>query len=168
MKNRIERCRKAALDILKPSRRQLEHGLELHDDALVWDAYGFAPAGIVDCSRMDKMISESAAPDELVLAKEEECQLKSLWSNENFKICKEAWDASGVDCIFQNAGEEGNSIERMILRLARFTAITDTQRKLYRRAVLPEDVETAKTQGKKSLYLTTNGVPLPAHFRSEN
>ena len=119
MRERIEGCRQAALDILKPSRKQLEYGLELHRDALVWDAYGFAPAGIADCSRMNKMILENAAPDELVLAKEEECQFQSFGSDESFRICREVWDASGVDCIFQNAGEEGNSVERMILRLAR-------------------------------------------------
>lgn len=168
MKSKIETCRQAALDILKPSKKQLEHGLELHRDALVWDAYGFAPSGIADYSRIEKIISKNAAPDELILAKEEEQQLKSLWSNEAAKTYRDGWEASGVDCIFQNSGEEGNSIDRMMLRLARFTAITDTQRDLYMRAVLPEDVETAKAQGKKSLYFTTNGVPLPAKFRSEN
>lgn len=168
MKNRIETCREAAMDILKPSRKQLEHGLELHKDALVWDAYAFAPSGFADYARFEKLISENASSDELILAKEEENQLKTLWSDEFAEKYRIAWEASGVDCIFQNSGEEGNSIDRMVLRLARFTAITDTQRDLYLRAVLPEDVETAKAQGKKSLYFTTNGVPLPDKFRSEN
>ena len=167
MKNKIESCRQAALDILKPSRKQLEYGLELHKDALVWDAYGFSPAGIADFSRIEKLKNENASPDELLLAKEEESQLKALQSDKAAEIYRLGWEVSGVDCIFQNTGEEGNSIERMMLRLARFTAITDTQRDLYMRAVLPEDVETAKAQAKKSLYFTTNGVPLPTHFRNE-
>ncbi|NLZ45644.1 MAG: dipeptidase [Clostridiales bacterium] len=168
MKNRIEGCRQAALDILKPSRKQFEYALDLHRDALVWDAYGFSPSGISDYSRIEKMKNENASADELTIAKEEEGALKCLFSNEVARIYREIWDASGVDCIFQNAGEEGNSVERMILRLARFTAVTDTQKDLYMRAVFPRDVEKAKTLNKKSLFMTTNGIPLPVSFRNEN
>ncbi|MCK5845200.1 MAG: membrane dipeptidase, partial [Victivallales bacterium] len=167
MKKRIESCRQAALDILKPTKRQLDHALELHRDALVWDAYGFSPAGISDYSRIEKLVEENASPDELALAKEEEQQLKTLFSDEMICVYRGVWDAAGVDCVFQNAGEEGNSIERMILRLARFTAISDFRRDTHARAVVPEDIRKSKEKGLKSLYLTTNGVPLPANFRND-
>ena len=34
----IERARKAARDMLKPSQRDLDHGLELHANSIVFDA----------------------------------------------------------------------------------------------------------------------------------
>jgi membrane dipeptidase len=72
----------------------------------------------------------------------------------------EAMRASGVTCIFQNAGEEGNEVGRLIKRLARFTYLTDMLRDTLVRAALPEDIEAAHRAGKHCLYLTGNGVPL--------
>lgn len=37
-----------ARSILKPSQKQLEHGLELHRNSLVIDAYGFMPRAAYD------------------------------------------------------------------------------------------------------------------------
>lgn len=45
MARNFEECRKIGLEILKPSESELQHGLELHQQSLVWDAYGFAPTG---------------------------------------------------------------------------------------------------------------------------
>ena len=39
----IQNARRRALDILKPTDAQLEHGLELHRDALVCDCFSFLP-----------------------------------------------------------------------------------------------------------------------------
>ena len=44
----IVKAREAALEVLKPTRAQLEHGLELHRQSLVFDAYGFAPRAALD------------------------------------------------------------------------------------------------------------------------
>ena len=32
-----------AMSILKPTERELSHGLEIHASSIVFDAYGFAP-----------------------------------------------------------------------------------------------------------------------------
>ena len=39
----IARDRQVALDVLRPSDRDLQHGMELHADALVVESYGFSP-----------------------------------------------------------------------------------------------------------------------------
>jgi len=39
----IQSARAAAIEILKPSKKDLEHGLKLHADSLVFETYGFAP-----------------------------------------------------------------------------------------------------------------------------
>ena len=41
-----------ALNILKPSKKELERGLELHRDAVVIDCYGFMPRAAVDGNRI--------------------------------------------------------------------------------------------------------------------
>ena len=39
----IRHARDVAINILKPSSKDLQHGLELHADSVVFDSYGFAP-----------------------------------------------------------------------------------------------------------------------------
>jgi membrane dipeptidase len=77
-----------------------------------------------------------------------------------------AWRAAGVTCIFQNAGEEGQDPVRLLKRLGRFTYLTDHLRDFLFKAVNPNDIETAKRQGKRCLYFTGNGVPLAGAFES--
>ena len=43
--DQIENCRKLGISVLKPSRKQLDHGMQLHQQSLVWDAYGFCAVG---------------------------------------------------------------------------------------------------------------------------
>ena len=44
---KIADYRSAALETLKPTDRDLQHGLELHADAIVFDSYGFSPRAAV-------------------------------------------------------------------------------------------------------------------------
>jgi membrane dipeptidase len=78
----------------------------------------------------------------------------------------EAWKAAGVTCILQNAGEEGNAIERLLKRLARFTYLTDMMRGFLDRAIIPDDIVAAKEQQRHCLYFSGNGVPLPQNWVS--
>lgn len=78
----------------------------------------------------------------------------------------DAWQASGVTCIFQNAGEEGNDIRRLIKRLARFTYVTDMMRDFIFKAVTPDDIVEAWKQNRRCLYLSGNGVPMPMDWVS--
>ena len=59
-----------------------------------------------------------------------------------------AWEAAGVTCILQNAGEEGNAIDRLLKRLARFTYVTDMIRDFLPKAVTPDDIVAAKRQNR--------------------
>lgn len=77
-----------------------------------------------------------------------------------------AWEASGVTCIFQNAGEEGQEPLRLLKRRARFTDLTDMLPDLLRRAATPDDVVAAKQEGRRCLSLTGNGVPLAQQWAS--
>jgi membrane dipeptidase len=78
----------------------------------------------------------------------------------------EAWRASGVTCVFQNAGEEGSSPLRLLKRLAYFTYLTDRLRGRVARAAFPDDIEAARRAGQRCLYLSGNGVPLAQEWNS--
>jgi membrane dipeptidase len=48
MNDMIQRARDIALNILKPSQCEIEHGMQLHQNSVVCEAYGFAPRAAVD------------------------------------------------------------------------------------------------------------------------
>lgn len=164
----IEECRELALSILKPAPQQLKHGLELHRDALVWDSYGFIPGGYTQetMNKMAALAEAGADRNEVSDYLENENQLGFLANPDAERAFKETFDAAGVDCVFQNSGEESNDIERLIKRLARRTYLCDKIRDVVTRAVFPSDVVTAKKAGKHTIFITTNGVPLPGTLYS--
>ena len=56
---RIEKSRQAALDLLKPSQKDLEHGLELHANSLVIESYGLAPRAGLDGDALKAAVDRS-------------------------------------------------------------------------------------------------------------
>jgi membrane dipeptidase len=157
----IVKARDAALDALKPSKAQLERGLELHRRSLVFDAYGFAPRAALDPEALMAAFNAGASDAELNDLQEEQGMLRALVDADERAEFAEAMRCAGVSCIFQNAGEEGQDLGRLIKRLARFTHLSDMLRDTLRRASLPDDIVAARKDGRHCLYLTGNGVPLP-------
>lgn len=156
----MEENRQLALDILKPSAKELEHGLELHKNSFVFDAYGFMPLGNGYNARYDELCAAGASRDELIWCGEEFRMNESFNDPAIVAKLKEVWEYAGVDCIFQNSGVEGNDIEKLLRRLGCYTYITDKLSSIYERAVFPEQLPEIRKRGKKSLYMTTNGVPI--------
>ena len=159
LQEKIEYYRKLALDRLQPSEKDLRHGLELHQNSYVFDAYGFMALGWGDSSRIKMLIEKNASRDEVRAATEELCMTECYKDPANQAVLKEVWDAAGVDCIFQNSGEESNEIERLIRRLSNYTSTVD-RIPFYERAVYPEQLRPIRERGNKALYFTTNGVPV--------
>lgn len=156
----IQRGRAAALGVLKPSQRDLEHGLTLHAESLVFDAYGFAPRAAIDAAVYSRAFDEGASDTELQDLSEEMSMTGAVVDpveRDEFEI---AWRAAGVTCIFQNAGEECQAPLRLIKRLARFTYLTDMLPQLITKAATPDEILAARQQSRGCLYLTGNGVPL--------
>ena len=151
---------KLALDILHPSQKDLEHGLELHRNSFVFDAYGFMPLGGGKSPRLDELIRQHASRNELQYEYEEFRMHECFKEPAMRKLLTGAWETAGVDCIFQNCGLEGNDIENLIKRLGSYTAVTDLLDGFYERAVFPGQLEGIRERGHKSLYITTNGVPI--------
>ena len=156
----------AGLDELKPSPAELERGLRLHAESLVFDAYGFAPRSAVDGERIARAVAAGASDGEIQDVQESMGMTRSAENAAERAEFQMAWQAAGVTCIFQNAGEEGSDPLRLLKRLARFTYLTDHLRDFVFKAVVPKDIEAAKREGRHCLYFTGNGVPLAGDFHS--
>jgi membrane dipeptidase len=163
---KIRQSREAAHAVLKPSRKDLEHGLELHSKSLVIESYGFAPRSAIDGDRMRRAIEAGANNLELEDLHTEMLLSRVADDETQRDEYLEAWNASGVTCILQNAGEESSAPMRLLKRLAHFTYLTDKMRDFVSRASVPNDIEAAKTQGRRCLYLSGNGVPLAQEWNS--
>ncbi len=156
----IAKARQLALSVLKPSKRDLEHGLELHANSLVFDSYGFSPRCAIDGERMKRAIAANASAVELQDLREDMGMTRCVTDAKEREEFEQAWRASGVTCIFQNAGEEGQAPMRLLKRLSNFTYVTDMMSDFIVKASTPADIEAAWKAGKRALYLTGNGVPL--------
>src|SRR5690606_146415 len=115
----------AALNILKPSKKELEHGLELHRNSVVIDCYGFIPRAAVDGQRIKAAIEDQASPLEIQDLQEDMSMSRFVEHEREREEFLNAWKASGVTCVIQNAGEEGNEVQLLLKRLSRFTYTTD-------------------------------------------
>ena len=161
----IQRARQAALEVLKPTPKQLEHGLELHKASLVFESYGFSPRAAIDAEAYAKAIEAGAGADELEDLRNEMSATRCVTDPAERIEYVEAWEASGVTCIFQNAGG-GQDPARVMRRLAQFTYVTDMFRDFVVRAATPDDIVAAKRQNKHCLYFSSNSVPLAERWES--
>ena len=163
---KIASLRQAALKILQPTPSELEKGLRLHADSVVFDSYGFSPRAAVDGEALAKLVKNGASTIELDDVREDMMMTRVATDPVQQQEYRDAWRASGVTCIFQNAGEEGQDPMRLLKRLARFTYVTDMMRGFVSKAASPQDVLTAKQEGRHCLYMTGNGVPLTQQWVS--
>lgn len=164
--SQIKEAYQVALDILKPSKKDLEHGLELHRESVVVDCYGFMPRAAADGELITRAINDGASPLEIQDLQEDMSMSRFVIHDREREEFMNAWKASGVTCVVQNAGEEGNEIARLLKRLARFTYTTDKLKDFVVKAVIPEDIVQVKKEGKHALYFTGNGVPTPQDWVS--
>ena len=159
--------RQIALELLKPTPKELEHGLELHRNSFVFDAYGFMPAGGGRDHKLDQLITSNAGRDQIKDAREEFWKIAAFNDPEQVKLLKAGLEYAGVDCIFQNSGLEGNDVERMLKRLSCFTNLIDRFPEIFERAAFADRLPKIRERGHKALYLTTNGVPIPRKLDSK-
>lgn len=162
----IEKSRNAAIEVLKPSEKDLKHGLELHAQSLVFDCYGFAPGSSLDVDAFNAIVAAGGSDRELDDLREEMQMTRHVFDAAEQAEFKRAWRASGVTCIFQNAGEEGQDPLRLLKRLARFTYVADMLPDFVRKAARPDDIVAAKREDRQCFYLTGNGVPIKQDWNS--
>ncbi len=166
VKKNAERCWQTALNILRPDKKTLEHGLELHADAFVAESYGFLPAAHVRIDLYDGWIDQGLHGMELRDRYEEYVLLNFLKDGTNLQDFQYAIRKAGVNCIGVNAGIENNSVSELIKRLSYYTCLCDSFPEILRRCTTPEQMLEAKRDGKLALAFDTNAVPLPGHLEN--
>lgn len=157
---KIQQARQIGLELLKASDRDIAHGLELHQQSIVFDSYGFAPRAAIDGAAVQQALDSGASSQELADLRLEMMLSRPASDEAERREFLEAFHSAGVTCIFQNAGEEGNDPLRMLKRLAPLTALTDSLKSACPKALRPDDVRAAKQAQHVCLAMTTNGVPL--------
>lgn len=163
----IQRCRYVATELMQPTAAQMQQGLELHEDALVFDAYGFAPRAAIDGTAFQAAVDAGATEEELTDLREEMMMTRFATDASERAEFLRAMHAAGVTGIFQNCGEEGNAPLRLIKRLSRFQHAIDEMQQDLVKALHPQQVEELKKQKKLCLAFTTNGVPLRQQWSNE-
>jgi membrane dipeptidase len=163
----IQYARDVALAILKPSMSELERGLRLHSESIVFDSYGFSPRAAINGEVLGAEIEAGASDQEVEDLQEDMTMTRYVTDAAEQQEYRDAWRASGVTCIFQNAGQECQDPLRLIKRLARFSFATDLMREFVCKAAIPGDIEAAKAAGRHALYMTGNGIPLTQEWVSK-
>lgn len=163
----IQHARDVALAILKPTALELERGLRLHSESIVFDSYGFSPRAAINGEVLAAEIEAGASDQEVEDLQEDMTMTRYVTDAAEQQEYRDAWRASGVTCIFQNAGQECQDPLRLIKRLARFNFVTDLMREFVCKAAIPSDIEAAKAAGRHALYMTGNGIPLTQEWISK-
>lgn len=162
----IQKARAVALDLLKPSAKDLQHGLGLHKESLVFDGYAFAPRASLNNTELAKLINDGGSEVEIQDLSEDMGMTRVAYDSGEREELQMAFHASGVTCIYQNSGEECQHPLRLMKRLARFTFLTDMLKPILSKACSPGDIEVAKKGHRHCLYFTGNGVPLPQDWNT--
>ena len=162
----IRRPREAALRVLEPSDKELQHGLELHAASIVMEPYGFAPRSAWDGAAVARAMEAGASDEELEDMLDEMANCRFATDAAERREFVEAWKAAGMTCIFQNAGEECQDPVRLLRRLGHFTFALDMANDFLIRVTSAADILEAKRQGKAALALGMCGVPLVQRWNS--
>lgn len=166
MNDAIAKSRQIALQILQPTAKDLEHGLELHREAIVCESYGFAPRAAVDGEALAAAIDAGASGAEISELVNEMYSTRFATDPEERAQFTDALQEAGVTCILQNAGVESQDPQQVIKRLAYFTYAVDMMPEVFVRGRTPADIEQAKKEGKYCLYLNSCAVPLTQRWES--
>jgi membrane dipeptidase len=158
--------REAALGILQPSEKELQHGLELHAASVVMEPYGFAPRAAVDGDAVTRAMEAGASDPEIEDLMDEMENTRFATDSGEKREFVEAWKASGMTCVFQNAGQESQDPLRLMRRLANFTYALDMLDDFLVRVTCADDILAAKQRQKGALALSTCGVPLLEQWNS--
>lgn len=158
--NAIEAARAIGLSLLKPSKRDLEYGLALHQKSLVIESYGLGLQAPVEPEAVSELLRQGASEAELQELLENTASTRWTGDKDLNLEYRLAWKSAGVTCTFQSAGEESNDPLRLLRRVARYTFIADSMPSFFKRVTSPSDIVTARHENRHCLCLSTNGVPL--------
>jgi len=152
MNKKMKNAWNTALKFLKADTKDIEHGLELHRNSLVFDFYGLEPLGPSELELFNETVENGISVSEIQEMKEDMRHFSVIGNKDYEKEYKMAWETSGVTCLGQNIGRCNFPLKG----LARSLYKTDMMRDFLSRAVFPSDIEKAKKEGRHCLYFGSN------------
>ena len=160
MKTANERAYERALDMLRPDKKALERGLELHRESVVVDSFGFAPYPFTR-KMVEELnaLNESGATNAKLQDRLLEMRVTEAVGDEGaLAQVQEAWDAAGVTGTMQTCGG-GGPFDRVVRHFSRFFLVWDKRPQFLQKATAPEDVLRAKEEGRRCQFVSLNGLP---------
>lgn len=166
---RIEHCDKVtedawarAIKVLKPSRKQLEHGLELHERIFAMDNFGFLPQGLWT----EETINEwKELKDGNVGARELSRRMEARRGTAMTRDIKAAREfvaairATGLNCMVQTVAE-GKSREEDIRRMSTLQHVCRVFRDTLAQAGSVDEIKEISAGGRIAVIWSVNGPPL--------
>ena len=157
-----EKAWHSALEVLKPTQAQLEHGLELHRTLFVMDQFCFLPSGCWNhnlVQQWDKWKEYYIGGREL--SKRTACMMfdECCRDPEFSQLFRKAIKATGLKCMVQTVAE-GKSREEDIRRMACNVQLLRTFRDVISQAGNIKDIEAINAEGKTAVIWSVNGPPL--------
>ncbi|MBR7140234.1 MAG: membrane dipeptidase [Lentisphaeria bacterium] len=157
-----EQAWNSALDLLKPTPAQLDHGLELHRDLFCMDHFGFLPHGCWNhtiVSKWDEFkernVGERTLEKRIEYMQYDEC-CKDPECADRFR---KAMAASGLKCMVQTVAE-GKSREEDFRRMSCNMELLRTFSDIIAQAGSPEEIKRVNDEGKTAVVWSVNGPPI--------
>ena len=148
-----------ALAALNPTPSELEHGLELHRESVVFDAFGFAP--YTRTRRMyeetNRLIEEGAPAGVIQDRMMERRFCDAACDEQGREQYKTAWERSGVTATMQTCGGQGR-VAGGLRHLSRFFMVWDALPDFVRKGICSQDVRDAKEAGRHCQFISMNGL----------
>ena len=156
----IESCRERARAALQATDAQVEHGLELHKQAFVCDAFAFTPRvpSRAGAEHVNRVIQEGGSSEEVIEASEDSGAVGVVGDAELRKAYAAILDAAGVDCLVTTVGV-GPRMRRGLRNVARFTYLCDSLDGILGKAVTAEGIRRAHARGERCLVWSGNSTP---------
>jgi len=149
-----------ALDALKPAPAQLEHGLELHRESIVFDAFGFAPYTYTRrmVEEANRLIDAGALAEVIQEQMQERRFCDAAADEEGRAQYQASWERSGVTATMQTCGGQA-PVAKAMRHLSRFFMIWDAMPDFVRKGTTSQDVREAKAAGRRCQFISMNGLP---------
>lgn len=158
---------KSALDVLKPTPAQLDHGLELHRDLFCMDHFGFLPTSCWNHTIVTKWdefkernIGQRALGKRIEYMMYDQC-CKDAEHADQFR---KAMRASGLKCMVQTVAE-GKSREEDFRRMSCNIEVLRTFSDVIAQAGSPEEIARVNAEGKVAVVWSVNGPPIAGELQ---
>lgn len=157
-----------ALDVLKPSQCQLEHGLALHRELFVMDHFGFLPSACWNhriVTAWDELKALNIGQRELSKRIDPMQYDECCRDPECAQRFRDALRASGLKCMVQTVAE-GKSYEEDVRRMACNLQLLRNFRDTIAQAGSPEEIRAINAEGKVAVVWSVNGPPVIGELQS--